>query len=141
MKFTAWTSQTSAVEKLPHWERLFYRPGGFKRWEDRDFQHRRCQRLTHPIWSDGVENLTRNLLNVLEALGQQLRVAAIHTDVILGGGASVESDRAGYDKGDRFGLRLADALGRRGAALGAMHHLVGEFVGQSCELFGRRQAR
>ena len=53
---------------------------------------------------NGVENLARCSLDVFQALAQQLRVAAVRANIILSGGAGVESDRNAYDKADRLGF-------------------------------------
>ncbi|MGA8555979.1 MAG: hypothetical protein WB630_16315 [Candidatus Acidiferrales bacterium] len=55
------------------------------------------------------------MLHVLQALRQQFGVAAIEADVILSGGAGIESDCAADDKGDGLGFSFADAF-RCGAA-------------------------
>ena len=70
--------------------------------------------------ADSVENTSSGLLDVLQALRQQLGVTLVKLDVILRRGARLEADCFANYKGDRFGLGLADALRCFPARLGLM---------------------
>ena len=84
--------------------------------------------------------MTRDLLDSLHALSQEVCVAAIQPDVVLGCAAGVQANCAADDEGDGFRLGFADAF--RGAlpALAMVHKLVCDLMSKSRKLLSRRLA-
>ncbi len=64
----------------------------------------RGERRGGSLRADGIENLTCSLLDVFEALCEELRVAAVEPDIVLGRGSGLETDCTANHKCD--GLRL-----------------------------------
>jgi hypothetical protein len=90
--------------------------------------------------ADCVENWRCGPLDVFEVLAEELRVAAIQTDVVPCGSACSHADCAAHDKGDGLGLSFAEALRHAAAALFRVHHLMSELMPWSRKLLSRRLA-
>lgn len=84
------------------------------------------------------EDVGRGSLDAAEGLGQGVLVPGVELDVVGGGGAGVESDRAADDEGHGLGLGLPHRLG--GPLLrDVMKGLVGQLVDEDRELLRGRK--
>lgn len=60
---------------------------------------------------DRIKDARGRPLDVFQTLEKEFRVPAVHRHVVRSGGAGFQADGLANDKGDRFCLGLADALG------------------------------
>lgn len=81
------------------------------------------------------------VLDVFEALAEKLCITAVQTDLVLGDASRFEADCVANDKRDGFSFGFANALRRAAPAPVAMHHLVRDFMRQSCKPLSRSVGR
>ena len=62
------------------------------------------------LHADSIENLGCSSLDVFETFVEELRIAAVQTDIILRRSSSFEVDSAADDECDGLGLSLAEPL-------------------------------